>query len=117
MKMKSYKKAALNIAILTMILSAGISSGALAASNFNTENDANIEVSQPKKQKQEKILNTFENNDYEAWKQIIGKNSKLSSLVDAENFKLFVSARQAARQGEYAKAVKITESIKKSLNL
>lgn len=117
MKIKSYKKAALNIAILTMILSAGISTGALAASNLNADYDTNIEVSQPKKQKQEKILNTFENNDYEAWKQIIGKNSKLSSLVDAENFKLFVTARQAARQGEYAKAVKITESIKKSLNL
>lgn len=120
--MKPYKKAAVNIAILTMILSAGISPGALAAAYSGADYDSSAydsttEINQSLKERQEKIINTFENNDYWAWKKMIGDNSRLSSLVGEFDFQRFVSARAAARQGKYAKAIQITESLKKSLSV
>jgi len=117
MKIKPYKKAALNIAILTMILSAGLTTTALAAPNFSSDYDLSTELSQSFKERQEKIINTFEANDYDAWKKMIGKNSKISSRVQKADFKLFIAARKAARDGYYAKAIKLTESLKKSLSL
>jgi hypothetical protein len=121
MKVKKYKKAALNIAILTMILSAGLSTGALAATNVSSDIDSNldsnIEINQASKDRQEKIISTFEANDYAAWKKMIGENSRISGRVQEADFHLFIAARQAARSGEYDKAIKLTESLKKSLSL
>ena len=120
--MNKYKKVAINIAILTIILSTGLSTSCLTnigvASADAPESDINIsakENSETSSEKQGKILNTFENNDYEAWVKIIGQNNKINNIIDQTTFNNFVMARTAARNGQYDKALKITESLKKGL--
>jgi hypothetical protein len=117
--MEKYKKAAINLAFLTMILSTGITGSYLALnpdlnldSDFSLTNKENTKYSQAK---QEKILSTFEDGDYQSWKKIIGQNNKLNNIIDEFSFQRFVTARIAARGGQYDKALKITAELKKEL--
>ena len=119
--MKKYQKVALNIAFLTMILSSGIATNYISASALDTNSnfDSNLinneEGLKSSNKKQEKILNTFENNDYASWKKIVGKNNKINNVIDEVAFNRFVSARIAARNGQYNKALRITEELKKEI--
>ena len=88
--MKKYRKVAINIAFLMMILSAGITNSYL-------------------------FINTIENNDYETWRKIAGQNNKTNKVIDETAFKSFNIARTAARNGQYNKALKITEGLKRKV--
>jgi hypothetical protein len=117
--MKKYQKVALNIAFLTMILSTGMATNYTRASNLDSNYDSNLtnneEGLKSSSKKQEKILNTFENNDYASWKKIVGKNNKVNDVIDKVAFNRFVAARIAARNGQYNKALRITEELKKEI--
>lgn len=115
--MKKYKKAALNIAFLTMILSSGITSSALANYNYNNDLDTDVQVSESQITRQNKINNSIENNDYSTWLKMVGQNSKVGAVIDNKSFESFIEARIAARQGEYDKAIKITEDLKTKLKV
>jgi len=111
--MQKYKKAAINIAFLTMILS-GIMNSSLLASDSDSDFNNN---KTPKylRARQEKIINTFENSDYQAWKKIVGQNNKISNIIEEIDFQRFIAARAAARNGQYHKAIKITENLKEEV--
>ncbi|MEI6836016.1 MAG: hypothetical protein WCK59_04245 [Candidatus Falkowbacteria bacterium] len=114
--MQKYKKVAINIAFLTMILSAGIMTNYFSDSDQDFElNLNNKKASRESQEKQEKLLSTFENSDYQAWKKIIGQNNKVSHVINEAAFNDFISARIAARSGEYDKALEITENLKKDV--
>jgi hypothetical protein len=136
--MKKYKKVAINIAFLTMLLSVGLNSSYATAlnsdsslnsdSNLNSDSslnsdsnfDSDINLNYKKSPKysqarQAKILNTFENGDYQAWQKIIGQNNKINNVIDQVTFQRFTAARVAARNGQYNKALKITERIKRKV--
>jgi len=120
--MNKYKKVAINIAIITIILSTGLSASCVTnigvASADAPESDINVlakENSKLSAEKQAKILNAFENNDYGTWVKLVGQNNKINSIIDQATFNNFVMARNAARNGQYKKALKITESLKKGL--
>lgn len=117
--MNKYKKVAVNLAFLTMIFSAGITSKYVIDVNSDII-DSHINLTTKDNSKyppewQEKVLNTFENSDYATWKKMIGENNKINSIVDETAFNSFVLARDAARNGRYNKAIKITEQLKKSV--
>ena len=114
--MQKYKKVAINIAFLTMLLSAGLKTNYI--SDFDQDFELNLnnkENSKSSQARQEKILTTFENSDYQAWKKIVGQNNKVSQVIDESAFNDFVRARIAARSGEYDKAIEITENLKKDV--
>lgn len=114
--MKKYEKVAINLALLTIIFSAGITSNYLATANSDSDlNLNNKKTAKYSQEKQEKILNTFENSDYQTWKKIIGQNNKVGDIIDEPTFKNFVTARIAARNGQYNKAIKITEALKRKV--
>ena len=114
--MQKYKKVAINIAFLTMLLSVGLRANYFLDSDQDLEvNLNNKEASKSSQARQEKILTTLENSDYQAWKKIIGQNNKVSQVIDESAFNNFVSARIAARSGEYDKAIEITENLKKDV--
>lgn len=115
--MKKYQKVAINIAFLTMILSAGITNNYLYAFSQDADFDADLSLTNKESTKysnerKEKILNTFENSDYQSWKKIIGQNNKINNIIDEFVFQRFVTARVAARNGQYNKALKITNELK-----
>jgi hypothetical protein len=116
--MQKYKKAAINIAFLTMILSVGINSAYL--SGFDSDVEADLDLNSGKipkysQDKQEKIINAFENNDYQAWKKIIGRNKRVNNLVDESIFQNFALARKIARNGQYDQAIEMTEKLKQNV--
>ena len=120
--MKKIKKVALNLAFLTMLLSTGITSSYYPPLNLDSAYASESASSATSKgnskfsaENQAKILNTFENGDYLALKKIMGENNKINNLVNESIFNSFTTARVAARNGQYSKALKITESIKKQV--
>ncbi len=52
----------------------------------------------------DEMLDAFDENDYEAWRELMAlnnRNSKVLEVVDEENFHLFVEAHRAGKNGEY----------------
>ena len=114
--MQKYKKAAINIAFLTMLLSTGISDNSLLNSNTDWDSDLNDnEISKYSQARQEEIISTFEDDDYQAWKKIVGQNNKLNKLISEFEFQLLVKARTEARNWQYDEAIKITDWLKETI--
>lgn len=88
--MKKYRQAALILAVLTLVLTAGITTA--YASEY--EYDENLS------KKRTSVLSAFENNDYDSWKEII-HGSSISKIVTKERFEQFIKARNLARSGKY----------------
>lgn len=115
--MKKYKQAAINIAFLTLLLTVGLMNN---ISNLEFDQDSTSDSligSKNTQKKQELVAHTLENKDYEAWKKVVGSNSRLSGLIDEPKFKSLAVARDAARNGYYDKAIKITEELKQTLRI
>jgi hypothetical protein len=107
--MHKYKQAAISIAFLTIIFTSGISAGYIdAPDQEETQNRKNLS-------KQEAILETFENNDYQTWKNIIAKQGDIGKLVTEADFNKFILARSAARSAEYDKAIAIAKELEDAL--
>lgn len=104
--MPKYKKAALTIAFLTLLLTGGLTTGYVKASEEDNDNIANQE---------EMILDSFENDDYESWKRLIAQKGEISEVVSKEDFEEFVSARELARSGQYEAAIQKAERLELKL--
>ena len=103
--MQKYKQAALLIAILTLVLSGGVCYGVKAY-------DAKINGLTSK---QGEIYDTFENNDYENWKKIVGSKSGLDKIINQDDFNSFTQARELARVGQYTKAILVGTKLEDKL--
>lgn len=110
--MKKYKKAALNIAILTLILSSGLTSQTISLVNTDSDFDTETIQTQSSNKQKEKIIIAFENNDFETWQKMIGSRNQLGKIIDENGFNEFIEARTAARDGKYEEAIEITENLK-----
>lgn len=104
--MQKYKQAAISIAFLTLIFTAGLYSG-------RPEQYGPAE--RPKSFDPQAIMETFENNDYTAWKGIVSQVSQIDELLTEEEFRLFVQTRQAARSGDYDMAIAIATELESGL--
>jgi hypothetical protein len=112
--MQKWKKAAINIAMLTMILTTGIINSYPSVVDGDQDLD-NQKASKYSQVKKERATEAFEDNDYQAWKEAVGSKSKLSNAVKELDFQNFVAARTAARNGRYEEAIQITERLKKEI--
>lgn len=103
--MQKYKQAAIAIAFLTIILSAGICNGVTTREEKS------------KRQQSQKIaiLEAFENGDYESWRQIILAKGDVYSSISEEDFNKFVQARRAARSGDYDQAINLSAEVENEL--
>jgi hypothetical protein len=104
--MYKYKQAALAIAFLTSVLSAGNYPNFSAGS----VDEEDIIRSAP-------IVDTFERDDYDAWRHLVGKERTIERAVDPGTFHTFVAARQAARNGRYEEAIALTDKVKQTLKV
>jgi len=103
--MQKYKQAAIAIAFLTIILSAGICTGL-----GGDENKSKKVQSQ-----QEAILVAFENGDYDTWHRIISQKGEVYESLTEEDFNKFIKARQAARSGDYDLAINLSAEVENEL--
>ncbi len=105
--MQKYRQAAISIAFLTFLLTGGITMGRLGV-NSDDNNDGG-------QNKEELLLDSFENNDYNFWKKTISKKADIYKVVDKNDFERFTTARSFARAGDYDNAIKLTEKIEVEL--
>lgn len=105
--MQKYKQAAVAIAFLTIILSAGICTGI-----GSKENRSKNELSQ-----QEAILVAFEDGDYDTWRRIISRKGEAYNAISEEEFNKFVKARRAARSGDYDLAINLSAEVENDLRV
>ena len=108
--MNLYKKTAVTIAILTLVISANIS--AIHASPLEAERMLNSSF---QRGSDRDILETFEEGDYEKWKKKVGLNSRIASIVTKEKFNDFIKARRLAREGKYEEAIRLADELKKEI--
>ncbi len=102
---QKYKKAAISIAILTLMMTAGLSSAYAATdsqgftpNSFKTDTQINL-------------LNTLEAGDYEQWKQAVGHYSGLSGVIAKDDFLEFIRARKFAREGRYDESLAMSQAL------
>lgn len=105
--MKKYKQAALTLAFLTMILTAGLTAGQVKAENLADGQDAAYQ--------EERVLDAFEKEDYEGWKDIVIKKNSAYSSIGREDFDRFIAIRRAARAGQYDKTIKLAKRLEQDL--
>jgi len=107
--MTTYQKAAIIIAMLTLVMSSNIS--AVYASPAETEQL----ISNFFQEEWEDFLETFEDDDYNKWKKIVGENSKIVKIITREKFAQFIKARELARQGKYEESISLADELKKDI--
>lgn len=104
----SYKQAALSIAVLTIIFTAGLTDG--------YECFASSGQKEAVESKREQIMASIEEADYDAWRQNVGTKNSLTRIISPTDFQEFVRLRQEARSGYYDKSVMLAQNLKIKLN-
>ncbi len=107
--MQPYKKAAISIAFLTIMLSGGMTNG------FARPDDEESSSSRSTFIQAEQILTAFENDDYDAWKKIVARKSSAYEVITKNDFDKFVAARQAVRAGDYDRAIILAQNVENNL--
>ncbi|MCC7574510.1 hypothetical protein KO361_02870 [Candidatus Woesearchaeota archaeon] len=62
----------------------------------------------------DEMMGAFNELDYEAWKELMtmnGRSSRVLSVVNEDNFHLFVEAHEAKKSGDYELAKQIREEL------
>jgi len=59
----------------------------------------------------EVVEEAIENNDYEAWLQAVGEDSKIAGMITEENFPQFVEMHELMEEGNHEEALKIKEEL------
>lgn len=104
--MQKYKQAALAIAFLTLVFSGGLTVGLARTEDRDGRNQG---------EKEEMILTSFENGDYDTWRRLLGQKGKISEVITKEEFQTFIEAREKARSGRYEEAILIAEKLENKL--
>lgn len=69
--------------------------------------DPNIKGPNYTEERHEAMEKAFENNDYNAWKTLMGGRGRVTQVVNAQNFAKFAQAHELAEQGKTDEANKI----------
>ena len=102
------KKMTLGLGALALILgTVGVSTGtalayqgdpAVTGPNYSAERHAQMEQA-------------FENNDYEAWKNLMQGRGRMAQAITKENFPKFAEMHELMERGEVAEAQKVRQEL------
>lgn len=104
--MNKYQQAIASVAFLTLFLTAGLNVG---LPNYNK-----MKIARQGQVKSELILKSFENADYAQWRSALS-DSAISTLVSDADFRHFIQARTAIRNGNYEEAITLTQNLESKL--
>ncbi|MEI8361343.1 MAG: hypothetical protein WCG01_04395 [bacterium] len=99
----SYKQAAISIAILTIIFTAGMTDGYRCCARRSK---------QSAEMKRERVMSSIEGADFDQWRQSVGPEYVMLSDIAKEDFREFVIARKLARSGRYEKSIILANKLK-----
>ncbi len=107
--MKYNKKAMLGIGTLAVLLTTvGVASGVSAYQGDYTKKGPAYST-----ERHEAMTKTFENKDYNAWKELMADRGRVTEVINEDNFAKFVEARNLANEGKHDEA----DAIRKELGL
>jgi hypothetical protein len=119
--MKQKRTLTIGAIVVAIIAVLGLSAASYAATGVtssNNDNSANNSVShkqnaQQFKAKFQAIKTALDNNDYQAWLQAVGPDSKQAQVITADKFPRLVEAEKIANEGraKLAEANKIREDL------
>lgn len=78
---------------------------------FAYQGDPNVRGPQYSEQRHEAMEKAFENNDYNAWKDLMQGRGRVTQIVNKDNFAKFAQAHTLAEQGNVAEATKIRQEM------
>lgn len=102
------KKAIFGIStlILTAVAVSTISGQALAY-----KGDPNVQGPNCTPERHEAMDKAFENNDYNAWKNLMQGKGRVTQVINEGNFAKFAQAHKLAEEGKTAEAAKIRQEL------
>jgi hypothetical protein len=57
------------------------------------------------------MLEAFENNDYQAWKDLMGDRGRVTEVINQDNFSKFAEAHKLASEGKFEEARVLREEL------
>lgn len=105
---KNMKKAIFGISalILTAVAVSTISGQVLAY-----KGDPNVQGPNCTPERHEAMEKAFENNDYNAWKNLMQGKGRVTQVINEGNFAKFAQAHKLAEEGKTAEAAKIRQEL------
>jgi hypothetical protein len=102
------KKAILGISaiILTAVAVSAISGQVLAYMG-----DPNVKGPNYTPERHDAMEKAFDNNDYNAWKNLMNGRGRVTQVINASNFSKFAQAHKLAEEGKTAEAAKIRQDL------
>ena len=92
--------------VLTAIAVSTISGKVLAY-----QGDPNVKGPNYTPQRHEAMMKAFENNDYNAWKNLMQARGRVTQVINESNFSKFAQAHELALQGKTQEAAKIRQEL------
>ena len=106
--MKKYKQVIINLAILTFLLSSGATAAYAFPDEYNIGGDFDSSEGA-------RVLETFEDGDYSAWKKTVKHRGVLADYIDRDKFNKFIKTRELARNGKYSEALELSGELEKEI--
>ncbi len=102
------KKITLSLGALALILvSAGLFAGKISA----YQGDPNIKGPNCSAERHEAMIKAFENNDFNAWKNLMQGRGRVTQVINQDNFAQFAEAHRLTLQGKIDEAQKIRQEL------
>ena len=73
--------------------------------------DAALQGPNCTEERHEEMISAFQNNDYQAWKELMNGKGRVTELINEENFSRFVEAHKLALEGNTEEAEKIRQEL------
>ena len=105
MKTKKYLSKKFIVGTSMLMATAGLVGSALYASAY--QGDPNVKGPNYTVERHSAMTKAFENNDYNAWKELMAGRGRVTQVVNEGNFSRFAEAHKLALEGKMDEAKKI----------
>lgn len=102
------KKTTVGLGVLALLLGA---TGVFAGSALAYQGDPTTTGPNCSSERHEAMEQAFENNDYEAWKNLMDGRGRVTQVINKDNFAKFAQIHELMEQGNVAEAQKIREEL------
>ncbi|MDO9231582.1 MAG: hypothetical protein Q7U36_03860 [bacterium] len=105
MEAKKYLSKKFLIGTSMLVATAGLVGSALYASAY--QGDPNVKGPNYTTERHDAMTKAFENNDYNAWKELMAGRGRATQVINEGNFSRFAEAHKLALEGKTEEAKKI----------
>ena len=102
------KKTAIFLSATALVLGGLVMSPRLAEAY---QGDPSVQGPNCTAERHEAMTQAFENNDYNAWKELMSGKSRVTQVVTEENFARFAEAHELAEEGNLDEAKQIRQEL------